>query len=167
MELTEEEKTKIKEEEKYRAEVREKAEEKPWYQQKIGCVGFILIVIIIIVIISTFSGKGDNSNKTQSVDKTTIRVGDDGIINYHQNKNDCSDIAVLGVSKEAMDKLVSAAVAGDNIGTTQLVIAGQAFSVPNCTKVKVIDSSMYARQVRILEGEHFGNSGWLPFEWVK
>ena len=65
MSLTEEEKAKIKEEEKYRAEARKDAEKKPLHKQNIGCGGFLLIIIIsVIVIVAIFSSGGEKKETT-------------------------------------------------------------------------------------------------------
>jgi hypothetical protein len=32
--------------------------------------------------------------------------------------------------------------------------------------VKIIDATFTLREVRLLEGEHMGASGWIPFEFV-
>lgn len=66
MNLTEEEKVKIEEEEKYRVEARKKAEKIPLHKQPIGCAGSILIIIIIIVMISIFS-KGSKQIQVSTV----------------------------------------------------------------------------------------------------
>ena len=41
------------------------------------------------------------------------------------------------------------------------------FFVKTGTKVLVIDRETFSRQVRILEGENIGRSGWVPFEFIQ
>jgi hypothetical protein len=118
-----------------------------------------------------FIASGDEKStpapaNTPTATEQTLSIGEEGIINYNTDRNDCSGQAILGISKEAQDKITKASVAKDNVGLAQLVLTGEAFMVNNCTKVKVIDSAMFLRQVRILEGEQFGEAGWLPYEWV-
>ena len=77
------------------------------------------------------------------------------------------DTVYLAIDKESFDMWTKACVAKDYIGMAQLEATGRVFAVPNGTKVLVINSSSAARKVRVLEGESFGMSGWLPYEWLK
>ncbi len=73
----------------------------------------------------------------------------------------------LAIDKQAFDEWIKACVAKDYIGMLELQASGRVFTVPNVTKVLVIDSSFASREVRILEGDAFGKAGWLPYEWLK
>lgn len=77
------------------------------------------------------------------------------------------DTAYLGVDKESYDMWIKAASAKDYIGMAQLEALGKVFPVSNGTKVLVIDRNFALRKVRVLEGDAFGKSGWLPREWLK
>ncbi len=129
-----------------------------------GLVG--ILVILIIFIARGDKNSTSTSTNTPTTEKQTLSIGEEGIINYNTDRNDCSGQAILGISKEAQDKITKASNAKDKIGLAQLVLTGEAFMVDNCTKVKVIDSAMFLRQVRITDGEQFGKAGWLPYEWT-
>jgi hypothetical protein len=73
----------------------------------------------------------------------------------------------LTIDKQADDEWTKACIAKDYIGMAQMEAVGKVFAVPNGTKVLVIGSGFATRQVRILEGDAFGKSGWLPYEWLK
>lgn len=73
----------------------------------------------------------------------------------------------LAIDKETFDLWTKACVAKDYVGMAQLEASGRVFTVPNGTKVLVIDSSFATRQVRVLAGNALGKSGWLPYEWLK
>jgi hypothetical protein len=73
----------------------------------------------------------------------------------------------LTIDKESFDEWSKVAAAKDHIGMLELLSAGKMFIVPAGTKVLVIDSSWAIREVRILEGDAFGRTGWLPYEWLK
>lgn len=77
------------------------------------------------------------------------------------------DIVYLAIDKESFDMWTKACVAKDYIGMMQLEASGRVFSVPNNTKVLIIDRNFAIRKVRILEGDAFGKAGWLPYEWLK
>ena len=134
----------------------------------------IAIVIFVIVLISI--GGGDNKTPSHSPtsqpsanENNKLGIGEEGIINFREDKNDCGgeDKIVLGTTKEAQDKVNKALLAKDYIGIAKLILVGEAFSVDICTRGKVIDRAFGLREVRIMEGENFGESGWLPYEWIK
>jgi len=107
--------------------------------------------------------------ETPTTKSQKLSIGEEGIINFREDKNDCSgeDIIILGITKEAQGKISKALLAKDYIGLEDLLLSGEAFEVNICTKAKVIDTAFGLRQVRILEGDNFGKSGWLPYEWIK
>ena len=127
-----------------------------------------LIAVVIFIIVLTSIGGGNNKTSSTTGNRK-LSIGEEGIINFREDKSDCSgeDTVVLGVTKEAQDKVGKALLAEDYIGIRNLLLSGEAFGVNICTKAKVIDSDLGIRQVRILEGENFGNAGWLPYEWIK
>ncbi len=70
-------------------------------------------------------------------------------------------------TKEALDKYVKFSIARDNFGMNFLISSGAVLNVPSKTKVLILDRGFVQTEVRILEGEYTGHSGWLPAEWVK
>lgn len=57
-------------------------------------------------------------------------------------------------------------IAKDSIGILNLVNAKLAFIVQSGTKARIIDKGFLTSEVRILEGNHFGRSGFLPSEFL-
>lgn len=149
-------------------EIQEKIKEESKKQKKAIIAGAIVAVIFIIIIV-LIAIASTGSNSTPSTTKQKLGIGEEGIINFREDKNDCSgeDKVLLGITKEAQDKVSKALLAKDYIGMGDLLLSGEAFAVNICTKAKVIDTALYIRQVRILEGKNFGRSGWLPYEWIK
>lgn len=78
-----------------------------------------------------------------------------------------SGTVLVAADEAAYKRFLTLAVADDTLGIADMVMQGQAFLVPNGTKVKVIDSGFARREVRILEGEHFGRSGWVAYEFLR
>lgn len=76
------------------------------------------------------------------------------------------DETVVLRTKELLDEYIKAAVNKDTYGMATIIYNDGGFFVPNGTKVLVIDSTVGSRQVRILEGEHLAESGWVPKEFV-
>lgn len=183
MPLSDEEKQKIIEEERLRAQARTQFSPKNKPNQK----GFgqrslkhpfltgLLIIVGIIVALSLLVSSSNESNKstnTPSVtaeSKKTLAVGDEGILNWHDDKNDCTDTTPVSVDKDALSRLRQLASANDLFGMRALVLEGRAFNVNNCTKVKVIDLSPLVSgvEIRVVEGSQFGRSGWVVMEFVK
>ena len=59
----------------------------------------------------------------------------------------------------------------DKYGFIELVESGKVFSVPNNTRVLVLDYGggfldSTKSKIRILEGPWTGTAGWVPEEWV-
>jgi len=74
------------------------------------------------------------------------------------------------IDEKTLDEVVHAVAVGDKYGFVELMESGRVFSVPNNTKVLVLDKGgfLYSEKskVRILEGLWAGKAGWVPQEWV-
>lgn len=181
MPLTDEEKTRIIEEERLRAEARARFSQNAQPQKKglgqrelknpflIGCATIIGIIVVIgfLVSITGESKKSTDAPTATAEGKKTLSVSDEGILNWHDDKNDCTDTTPVAVDKDTLSRLIQLASADDIVGMRALVIEGRAFNVNNCTKVKVIDRSVSGVEIRIMEGSQFGRSGWVVMEFVK
>jgi len=73
---------------------------------------------------------------------------------------------ILTKTQADYDVFVDTLLSKDTIGLEQFLLDGRGFGVANGTKVLVIGTGVGVRQVRVLEGEHFGESGWLAMEYV-
>lgn len=93
---------------------------------------------------------------------TGVPVGQSGILT--RNTGTTSPVAM---TEEIMDTFLKSWRIGDSYGNTNLIMSGTVFLVDHGTKVLVIDSHSFTRKIRILEGEHTGKAGWVPYEWVK
>lgn len=74
---------------------------------------------------------------------------------------------LVATDEKAFDEMMKAAIAGDTYGTEELIRQRRIFSTPYNTRVLVIDLDFAKTKVRILDGDYLGQSGWVPFEWVK
>lgn len=91
-----------------------------------------------------------------------IKTGQEGILEISGQGE-----VLVATTKENLGKIVHTATVKDDLGIAQMVLAGQAYLVDKGTKVLVIDTTLTASQIRILEGEEIGSSGWVPEEFVK
>ena len=105
---------------------------------------------ILLIVVFTLTGCGETSPSVGVGSEATICAPD-------------IETVYLAVDKDSFD----ACVAEDYIGMAQLEMLGKVFAVPNGTRVLVIDSDFACREVRILEGDSFGISGWLSYEWLE
>lgn len=133
-----------------------------------GCA-VILGVFILFAIIGAFTNpdthtQTSNTTATKSVPKqgsSSVSIGEQGKV--HVNG---SDTILIAVDKDAFDQYMDAAIANDSIGVVDLMSRGKIFPVKNDTKIQVIDASFTTRKVRVMEGEMFGQAGWVPYEFV-
>lgn len=146
-------------------------QKKPWYKRWwIITIG----IIILFYIIGSLSSDGSKSNseppseaqnkeaaQNANESKKNLNTGETGVLSV-----DGKDILV-GIEKEDFDKIVKSSVAGDTYGIVEIVAQGKAFYVKDKTKVLIIDRDTFSRQVRILEGDMTGKTGWVPYEFIK
>lgn len=190
MALSQEEINKIHEEEAERAKAR--AQYTPQNPQTVvtkkktscvtwGCLGSIILIAFLMFIAACSAIITPKKSPTTTNDKVTtntetaqtetqessdtsndfVGIGENGILD-----NGSEDV-LLGVSKEDNDQIVHNYVINDLDAVAQMVLDGKAFFVPTQTKVLVIERDFGVRQVRILEGDFSGQSGWIPYEFVK
>ncbi len=63
---------------------------------------------------------------------------------------------------------VAASVADlERIGPDGSLHGASAFLVPSGTRIKFLGAGLDKREVEIAEGEHAGQRGWLPIDWLK
>ncbi|TSC83227.1 MAG: hypothetical protein G01um101419_137 [Parcubacteria group bacterium Gr01-1014_19] len=126
--------------------------------------GFFLMILVIVI--GSISSSPQQSVKTQSV----VSIGGEGVL---RSSDDPSGTVFLATTPEALNQLTKTIIAKDAVGLLQLAIEGKAFGVTNGTRIKVIDSGVGTRGVRIVQGvnpvdqDKIGRSGWVPYEWVK
>lgn len=134
--------------------------------KKKGVVMVSIIVLFVITTIWAISSTNKGSNQINMPTRPSLSVGDEGIINNNDEINNCEGTVALTMTEEAQDEFTKTSIAKDSAGFAEMILEGKIFIVDNCTKAKVIDSSMFKRRVRILEGEQAGKAGWLPYEFI-
>lgn len=106
-----------------------------------------------------------SSPSAESADKSPVPIGSVG-----QLDGKGETFAWVCRTPEADSRLTKACVAKDWIGIQQMEASGEAVEVPDGTKVQVIDIKFGVdelKNVRILEGEHYGMAGWLEASYVR
>jgi hypothetical protein len=155
MELTPEERRRVYEEEKARLEAGQKLPQVP--QQKKGITGNVILIIGVLlafVVIARIGRTPSDSNESSS-HTFTLSIGDTGTI---------TSPSMMADTVEDWGTGVKAHTAHDDMGVTELIVQGRAFSVETGTSVRVIDLghwegfSLY--RLRVLDGDNAGLAGW-------
>lgn len=76
-------------------------------------------------------------------------------------------LILLALQRDDVEAVGKALRAGDGAGIVELVRRGRALLVSNGTKVLVIDTAVFVRQVRVLDGDQAGRAGWIPTEFIR
>ena len=113
-------------------------------------------IFMLLALGSSDSGGGGTSSTSFP------QVGEEGRVHIEDLDN-----PLLAADKAAFDQWVSVCAAGDQQGAAQMHASGRMFAIKNNTRVKVIDIAFGALQVRVLEGDRTGSSGWISHEFVK
>ncbi|MBD3246128.1 MAG: hypothetical protein GF333_03865 [Candidatus Omnitrophica bacterium] len=77
-----------------------------------------------------------------------------------------SGLVYIGMEKEAFNALTSNLMGKDKEAYYTWILAHEGFEVYEATKARVLDVSFYeqAAKVKILEGTHRGEEGWVLLE---
>lgn len=89
-------------------------------------------------------------------------VGEVGILDHG-----ASGEVVVAVDKEALSEFTKLAGANDTRGISLLVLRGSLFLVPRGTRVRVLETGMIRKRVRVIGGSQADRDGWVPTEWVR
>ncbi len=77
-------------------------------------------------------------------------------------------VVIVAVSKTALARLKTLADADDREGTYAMLLAGTIYTVPCGTSCRVIQTTWGGTcEVRILDGEHYGRSGWVQTKFFR
>lgn len=127
---------------------------KPVFKRNFGCGTLILIGLILAIVAAILP----DSNTT------AVRAPAPGSVGTEVALRVSSGDVVVTANEAAYQQFVKMSVASDFVGMAQMEVAGLLFRVPSGTKARVIDSGIGRRQVRIMEGQKIGASGWVPAE---
>jgi hypothetical protein len=132
-------------------------------RQAVGPLGYGIGAILIIAIIWVFV-RAESGPTVAPHD--TVGVGAQGRLH-----SDSGGPLLVSTTESVMDELVHCIAVGDKIGEDNLFEAGSILLVPSETPVLVTGRrgvfGTGGTQVRILEGECKGRSGWVFYEDVR
>lgn len=172
MEISPEEKKKIYEEEKAHLEaqemVKKELQEERSEKRRKGCLGCfsVIVIIFLIAIIGSLSDSSGSKSSSRSVTSKGGSTSSEARI-YSQGL----ETIFVATNKDYFNRLIKASKSDDSYYQILLLVGtGNVFSVPNNTKVRVIDwdyLKIKATKVKITEGSYKGKVVWVPYEWVK
>jgi hypothetical protein len=135
-----------------------------------GIFGFVVLVAVIGSVAgsnsSSSSSPGSSSQTAPAPTPTeaSLAVGDTG---YLYEGGSLTQKIEVSTTKDNMGQLIQLAIADDTLGMAKMVLDGQAFIADPGTQVRVIDISFPdAYEVRIMSGQNYSQSGWLPGEFI-
>lgn len=117
------------------------------------------IVIVGVAFVIMRPGSSDNSNslgKTRSAQNIGAEV-----ILYIKGR----DTIMLAADEKTLDDLI-AVISGRNDELQDLIRSGRVVTVPNGTRVRVVERGFGKTKVRVIEGDKILSEGWVPELWV-
>lgn len=73
----------------------------------------------------------------------------------------------FAISKADAYALARAVETGDRATVLAMIAAGRAVMAPAQTQVRVIGESYNERHIEVTDGPQTGQTGWVPYEWLK
>jgi hypothetical protein len=129
----------------------------------VGCVIAVIVLLALALVIgNSGSTKGSKGNAPAKTARPSAKAPAGPTMLYVGSL----DKITVARTKDALDRFSRAAAKKDRYGFAELALRDEVFLVPNRTRVLVIDYGFVTHQVRILEGEHAGETGWVPREWI-
>ncbi|MGA9767854.1 MAG: zinc ribbon domain-containing protein [Blastocatellia bacterium] len=127
----------------------------------LGLAAFLLIGVWIIHWIA--NGGLYKSNVSESdTSVESPKPGTERLLNARER-----EFVYIGTSQEAIMDFVKAAQAKDEVGLRQLLFSRRLFTVQKNTRALILENDYPFLRVRILEGPHITEAGWIDPTWVK
>lgn len=120
-----------------------------------GC----LLVFGLLMLIGFIGSLGDTPSTPAPTESTG--VGSDVVLSVNSGK------VVVCPTEAAYTEFGKLSAAKDYLGMAKMEAEGRLFTVTSGTKARVISRGFEKREVRIMEGPHFGKSGWVTASLVR
>lgn len=127
-----------------------------------GCGGTVLFFFVVMLVYSISTSTKARFPTTTHRNRPASTSSNEGRLIVGGQP-----IALVATSEAAFDRFMKIAVANDTLGIAEMVLSGSLLKVDRGTKVTIIDRGFTKTEVRILEGDHFGESGWVASEFVR
>lgn len=118
----------------------------------------VVLIFLVLGVMALVNRKGSSSGNTNITAIEPFKIGDVVILNFNADKFDTKGLAMLAVDRESLRDFVS--TAGSSIAIDTLFEQKKLFTVPNGTKVRVLQFVQNSAKVRVTEGSALGKEGW-------
>ncbi|SRR6266496_250284 len=123
------------------------------------------LVLVIVAIVSTIrlSGSGPQPGGDGAIGRTASDHSPGSEITLYVEGRSS---VMVAVDENSLDELINAiGTRGDEVQT--LIKSGRVFTVPNKTRVRIIEADFAKLKVRIIEGDKIMAEVWVPERWVR
>jgi hypothetical protein len=145
------------------------------HSARIGAA-IVLLIIGTLIVAALGSGSHDGNVAKASVTEAEKNAANSDIqaTSPHPAPQECrmsmpgsTEALPVFPTEDGLHEYISAAVSGDSTATDLAFDANHGFLVPSRTRCFRIDVGITATKVRVLEGPHMGEVGWLPTEFTR
>lgn len=129
------------------------------YQWVFGGIIAVAVAVAAVIVVAgkrpgTPGGSGQRVTKSAEIGEEAVLRGPTGHV-------------AVAPTNAAYDRWLQLAAAGDKAGVGPMIFSGQIWIIPNETRCHVIGrGSLGVREVRVLEGDHAGQAGFVAYEYV-
>ena len=125
-------------------------------------LGLVLAIVGIVSVIMR-SGSGTRAGGEGSITRTASDHSPGSEITLYVEGRSS---VMVAVDEKALDELINAiSTRGDDVQI--LIKSGRVFTVPNKTRVRIIEADFARLKVRIIEGDKIMAEVWVPERWVR
>lgn len=128
------------------------------------------ITAIALILLASFnlsgcvsSGEPDSSKNspidTQASDRS---IGSDARL-FIEGRNSI----MVSVDERAFTDLITVLSSNGDGGVERLIESGRVFTVPNNTRVRILEIASAKNKVRIIEGDRIMQEGWVHELWIR
>jgi hypothetical protein len=126
-------------------------------------LGVALAIIAIVAIIVMRSGSGSETEGSGSISQTSSDHSPGSeVILYIEGR----DSVMAAVDEGTLDELISA-LSTRGSEAQDLIQSGRVITVPNKTRVRIVEAGFAKLKVRIIEGDKIMHEVWVPERWVR
>ena len=120
----------------------------------------ILAIAVIVVMLSGTGGKAGSGRPTPPL--STDHSPGSEVALYIQGR----DSVMAAVDEKTLDELITA-LSTNREEAQALIQSGRVITVPNDTRVRIIETGFAKLKVRIVEGDKLMHEVWVPERWIK
>jgi len=126
-------------------------------------LGLAVAILAIVSIIMMRPDSGTSAGGDGSISRTASDHSPGSEVSlYVQGR----ESVMVAVDEKALDELISAiSTRGDDAQT--LIQSGRVLTVPNKTRVRILEANFAKLKVRIIEGDKIMFEVWVPERWVR